>query len=352
MNVDSLSAQDVVLNGTPASAAPLLPEQLARQVARDGSKDLAPATVRVYLGVLRRAKAILETCLGHGQLTDQTMAAYLTLRFKHGFRVTRTGHVVQDATLQLAPATLALEVSALDSLAHLAGESKISGRLTQNTLKRYRRQGCDHGRGQAPGLKNDEAHSAARIEAGRGGVAALRNAALVATGADAMMRVSELANIQVEHISRSDDGAGTVYVPTSKTDQTGEGATLYLSAATLGHIDAYCDSGNVQSGYLFRRIRRGGHLQPGGLTPPHVRRIIKEVAGRWARANNMTSVPPYRGHSLRVGSAQTLVKAGYSTAQLMQVGRWKSESMVARYTQREAAGNSAMALYHAARESP
>ena len=54
------------------------------------------------------------------------------------------------------------------------------------------------------------------------------------------------------------------------------------------------------------------------------------------------------GHSLRVGpppSAQSLVAAGASTAELMQAGRWTDPKSAARYAANELAGRGAVARY-------
>ena len=51
------------------------------------------------------------------------------------------------------------------------------------------------------------------------------------------------------------------------------------------------------------------------------------------------------GHSLRVGSAQSLVARGASTAELMQAGRWTDERTATRYAAKELAANGAVARY-------
>ena len=51
------------------------------------------------------------------------------------------------------------------------------------------------------------------------------------------------------------------------------------------------------------------------------------------------------GHSLRVGSAVSLARANAGLVAIMQVGRWASSDMVARYTRREEAAKSAIARF-------
>ena len=64
--------------------------------------------------------------------------------------------------------------------------------------------------------------------AARRGLAGLRDAALIAVASDALLRVSELAELEVGDI---DFGTGTVTVRKSKTDQEGEGAVLIFGQA-------------------------------------------------------------------------------------------------------------------------
>src|SRR3546814_8380392 len=56
----------------------------------------------------------------------------------------------------------------------------------------------------------------------------LRDAALLRVAYDAGCRRSELVAILVQHIEKDAQGAGTLFLPSSKTDQAGEGAWAYL----------------------------------------------------------------------------------------------------------------------------
>ena len=57
------------------------------------------------------------------------------------------------------------------------------------------------------------------------------------------------------------DGSGTVTVRASKTDQEGEGVTLYVGPSTVQRVKAWTDKAGIEGGALFRRIRRDGHVQ-------------------------------------------------------------------------------------------
>lgn len=58
----------------------------------------------------------------------------------------------------------------------------------------------------------------------------------------------------------------------------------------------------------------------------------------------------FSGHSTRVGGASDLISYGADMAGAMQVGRWKSTAMLARYTARTNARRGAAAKVAAARK--
>ncbi len=104
-------------------------------------------------------------------------------------------------------------------------------------------------------------------------------------------------------------------------------------------IRAWQAAGGVQDGPLFRRLSRAGALYRDGraLSPQSVRRIIA------ARAEAAGVAGRVSGHSLRVGSAQSIVRAGGSTAELMQAGRWRDARTATGYAKAEFAGRGAVA---------
>jgi hypothetical protein len=64
----------------------------------------------------------------------------------------------------------------------------------------------------------------------------LRNVALVLVMRDLLTRRSEVAALDVADIADDRDGSGTAMIRRSKTDQTGEGAELYLSPRITDHL--------------------------------------------------------------------------------------------------------------------
>ena len=76
------------------------------------------------------------------------------------------------------------------------------------------------------------------------------------------------------------------------------------------------------------------------LTPNGARRAIKVAA-------ELVGIPSDRvsGHSLRVGSAVSLAKAGASVVEMQGAGRWKSPQMPAHYARVQEAEQGAVARF-------
>src|SRR3546814_12498692 len=82
----------------------------------------------------------------------------------------------------------------------------------------------------------------------------MRDAALLRVDYDSAGRRSELVAIRAEHIERDAEGAGTLFIPSSKTDQAGEGAYAYLAPATMVAIARWRHAGHIDLGQRFRRV--------------------------------------------------------------------------------------------------
>ena len=165
-------------------------------------------------------------------------------------------------------------------------------------------------------------------------IVGLRDAALIRLMSDCLLRISEVVAVDVEDLKGK-----TLLVRSSKTDQEGRGEALYVGDSTLKLIDRYCTSADIQSGSLFRRIRRGDHVTGGRLTDVSARRIIK-ARSKAAGVEGFIS-----GHSLRVGSAVSLAQAGASVVDMQNAGRWKSPTMPAHYAKAEIAARGAVARF-------
>ena len=99
---------------------------------------------------------------------------------------------------------------------------------------------------------------------------------------------------------------------------------LYVGDATVDRIKRWIDGAGIQSGPLFRRVRKGNRVGSCALTPQAVRTLIRNRA----KAVDVNSAT---GHSLRVGAAQSLAAAGASVIDMQLAGRWQSPRMPAHY---------------------
>ena len=156
----------------------------------------------------------------------------------------------------------------------------------------------------------------------------LRDRALLLTAYDGMCRRSELVELRVEDIARSTDQSIKIKLRRSKTDRDGLGLWLHLKCDTQTAIINWLKISGVESGKLFRGIRKDNQISD-GLSPAQINRIFKKIAIK-------TKIPPEHvklisGHSLRVGAAQDMLAMGESLAKIMQRGRWSKTDTAMRY---------------------
>lgn len=152
--------------------------------------------------------------------------------------------------------------------------------------------------------------------------------ALAAVMRDALLRRSEAAALLWRDYAPWPDGSGRLTVSRSKTDQTGEGAVLFLSPDACRDLERL----RPETAGLEDRIFP--------LTPRHLSRRLQAMC----RAAGLNG--DYSGHSPRVGMAQDLAADRAELPELMDAGRWKSPGMPARYTRRQQAGRGAVAKYY------
>ena len=176
----------------------------------------------------------------------------------------------------------------------------------------------------------------------------LRNLALVLVMRDMLARRSEVVALDVADISYDRDGSATAMVGRSKTDQTSEGAELYLSPRTITHLKGWLEVAGIAEGAIFRAVNKTGRIGT-RLEGNEVARLIKRVAERAGMAPD--TVARVSGHSCRVGMTQDLVASGADVAGVMQAGRWKSPLMPARYSARLQAKRGAVARLYERQEA-
>ncbi len=277
--------------------------------------SIAPNTLKAY----QHALTGIQTYLSYHsvEFSDNALAAYITQLHGQG----------------RAPSSISIVVAA--ARWQLRNENKdYDLPVTSRTLAGIRREGRDRGRGQVTGLDWQETERVCAFAESEGTITGLRDSAMIRLMSDCLLRVSEVVAVDVSDFEKQ-----TLIVRTSKTDQEGGTTALYVTNETRKAAKRYRERGGITSGALFRRIRRGGHIQSERLTDFSARRIIQKRAVA-AGVEGFIA-----GHSLRVGSAVALAQAGASVVEMQIAGRWKSSQMPAHYAKAELAERGAIAKY-------
>lgn len=275
-------------------------------------KSVSANTKRVYRTSLRQ----LEDWLEGRSITDALLAQHIT-ELHHAGR---------------SPSTIAQVLAAVK---WRYPKIEIVGEATERTMAGIRVEGMERGRGQVKGLDYAEVDKVIAFCEAEKTVKGLRDASLIRLMSDCLLRVSEAVAVNIHDINVSDQ---TLTVRKSKTDQTGEGATLFICDDTIGLIGRYVAADEIYEGApLFRRMIKGDKLSQHRLTDRSARKIIK------SRAHNAGFTGFISGHSLRVGAAESLAQEGVSLIELQSAGRWRDPKMPAHYVRHQMASRGAVA---------
>ena len=237
---------DIRPSSTPVAVEPAsgLPAVLSGPVSWLVEASIADNTKRAYGAALER----FDRAMAGRPVTDEAVADHLASLF----------------AVDKSPATCALLVAALRFRARLQGTPAPTGPATDRVLAGIRRAGRDRGRGQVQGVSFAQADAASAVAASDGSLRGLRDAALIAVMSDGLLRISELAALEVADIAFEEDGSGRATVRRSKTDQEGVGVVLFLGPPTVARIKAWLEGAGIDEGPLFRRVYRG---KPTGSGP-------------------------------------------------------------------------------------
>lgn len=228
-------------------------------------------------------------------------------------------------------------------------------------------------------------HVRAILEACDASPPGLRNRALLSVAYDTGLRASELIAIEVSDVIEAiDPESRLLRIGRHKGDQSGEGATAYLSPRSVRALHAWLKAAAIDSGPVFRRVivrRYVGRparkaiplssvsgravwnmakfakrdavparieyhigeaaLHPGSLTPI-IRTMIGDALKNGAfgdldvgQAKELIS--GFSAHSTRVGLNQDLFAVGETLAGIMDALRWKTPKMPLTYNRNLAA---------------
>lgn len=290
----------------------------------------AEKTRKGYAGAWGR---FVDWCADHGYeampAAPETVAAFLTDRADEGLSV---------ATLKLDRAAIRYhhEERSIESPTRAPGVARVLRGLR-------RRAAGSTPLGQAKGLTaSDLAAIRATARLPRSGptgrteseaAAEKRGAfdiALIGVMRDAMLRRSEAVALTWSAVAFMADGSARITIRTSKTDQDGEGAVLYIGAQAAEDLKAI----------------KGDATETVRVFPMSTRTVANRIQAA-ARAAGLPG--RYSGHSPRVGMAQDLVEAGFGLPAVQVAGRWRSARMVVHYARAQSVAGGAVARFHQGR---
>jgi site-specific recombinase XerD len=295
--------------------AEVLPESLAAELNRAADfarGEKAAATRRAYKGDFELfATSCSERAADALPASLETVAAFLA----------------SEATRGLKTSTLYRRAAAIRYAHRLAGHlSPTDDERVRATLRGIRRAVGTAPNRKAPATAD---RLIAMAAAGNGGLAALRDRALLLLGFAGAFRRSELVALDVADIEEGTDGL-LVTVRRSKTDQEGQSAVVAVLrgriACPVVALRVWLAAAGISDGPVFRPISRGGNVRPTRLTDRSVANIVKDRARRLG-----LDPKSFSGHSLRAGFLTSAAAQGASLFKMADVSRHKSIDVLRGY---------------------
>ena len=293
---------------------------------------LASNTRRSYEKGLAQCRAWLTAQgLSEDQLTDEMLSGFMLAESQRHPR-TKTGEVKTGEVVK--PGSVAIMFAAVKWYFANVREEKRDWDVSAQRMKIIRRN-SEHRTRQVDGLNWSDVDRVCAFAESESSITGLRDAAMIRLMSDCLLRISEAVAVNVEDIQ-----GNLLYIHRSKTDQEGlERNDPYIGAPTLNLIRRYKRKAGITEGALFRRVRRGDHVQSERLSVNGARDAIK----LWANIAGVDGL--ISGHSLRVGSAVSLAQAGASVVEMQTAGRWKNSQMPSHYARAEVAERGAVARF-------
>ena len=156
----------------------------------------------------------------------------------------------------------------------------------------------------------------------------LRNRALLSLGFDLLTRRSELVALMTDDVEFRNDGTLRVMIRRGKADPFGMGRIGFTSRRSAQLVAEWLAWRGDVIAPLFCGIYRGKAINR-SLETTKVKLIVKAALVSAGLAPE--EVAAFSSHSLRVGAAQELLRAGFDAAAIMRAGGWKSTNVLARY---------------------
>lgn len=236
-----------------------------------------------------------------------------------------------EAEVGRRPATLARRAAAIRLAHRVEGfEPPTNSELIKATLRGIRRTHGTAPHQKAPALAEQIRQMAALADPET--LAGRRDRALLLLGFAGALRRSELVALRVDDLEETVRGL-RLTVRQSKTDQEGVGEVVPVirggDYCPVEAVKAWREAACIDSGPLFRRVRRGDRVGTAALTPYTVALLVKKYA---ARAGFDPTA--FAGHSLRAGFLTSAAMNRASLFKLREVSRHKSLNTLQVYVRR------------------
>lgn len=172
-------------------------------------------------------------------------------------------------------------------------------------------------------------------------LAGARDRALFLVGFAGALRRSELVGTNVADITWTEDGF-VLMLTRSKTDAEGAGARIGINCGRavetcpVTALQAWVTEAGVDDGPVFRKVNRGGVVEPARLTAGAVRQILLKRASQAGIANNWAE--PISPHGLRAGFVTAAYRNGVPDEEIMGHTRHRSLASMRIYVRRSKLG--------------
>jgi integrase len=168
----------------------------------------------------------------------------------------------------------------------------------------------------------------------------LRDRALILLGFASSLRPRELVAVSKRHVQREPEGL-VVHIPRSKTDQEAEGQrvtvlynTANVRACPVRSLTRWMEEAGIDSGPLFRGVKRNAEVRPDGLSYRTLNRVVKQScrqAGLSTASFSEAKERRYSAHSLRAGHVTDAAAGGAPDSIIMMQTRHADPATLRKY---------------------
>ena len=192
----------------------------------------------------------------------------------------------------------------LSAIRLFASEAADNGLIPEATAQSIKRIKSTPIRGRKLGNWLDAKQASVMLNATDDTLKGRRDRAILALMIGCGLRREEVAGLTVNHLAQR-AGRWVVLDLVGKHNRT---RTVPMAAWVKGIIDNWLLIAAITAGPLFPPIRRGGHIQPGAMTPQAIWDVVKEYS----------PVPNLAPHDLRRTFAKLAHTAGAPVEQIQQ----------------------------------